>query len=57
MAMPMARLRRSGGTSRLTTPNTTGKVVPESPSPTSTPAASVNPAAPSAAAMNHSPAT
>ena len=35
--MPIARLRCSGGTTRLTAPSTTANVVPLSPSPSSTP--------------------
>ena len=53
----MAMLRCSGGTARLTAPNTTGKVVPLKPSPISTPALSANPKVEADWAINSKPAT
>ena len=56
IVMPIARLRRSGATSRLSVPNTTGKVVPERPSPIRTPAPRMKVASPATFDISHSPA-
>ena len=55
MATPNAIDRFSAGRARLTAPKTMGMVVPASPRPTSTPAASVNVALAVAAAMPSKP--
>ncbi len=56
MVIPMARERCSADTRRLSVPNTTGKVVPDSPRPISTPAPRMNVASPATLDMIQSPA-